>query len=184
MATKKIEAFIPVFLGGINVGSAKAAYSRYDGQRAQTYFGIKFDIPSFFPIVSLLPQRCLAYVKKAHPVEYEAFFESIFETMWLEQKDISNPDNLRVAVLKTFDKQQTEEILKAADLLEVKQALTDNTTHAFKDLGAFGCPWFWVYDGKGNAEPFFGSDRFHFMWQYLELPHQDLELKRPSLGKL
>lgn len=34
-----------------------------------------------------------------------------------------------------------------------------------------------VHDGKGNVEPFFGSDRFHFMWDYLGLPHGDLELK-------
>lgn len=60
----------------------------------------------------------------------------------------------------------------------------ENTTHAFKDLGAFGCPWFWVHDGKGNAEPFFGSDRFHYMWDYLELPHQDLVLVKGPLEKL
>ncbi|KAE8392301.1 hypothetical protein BDV23DRAFT_151464 [Aspergillus alliaceus] len=55
--------YIPVFLGGINVSSgnkppwtlpAKAAYSKYDGERAQKYFGHKFDIPSWWPILSLL----------------------------------------------------------------------------------------------------------------------------------
>ncbi|KAF2194380.1 thioredoxin-like protein, partial [Zopfia rhizophila CBS 207.26] len=114
-----------------------------------------------------------------HPTEYEAFFESCFETLWLDQKGISKPDNLTAAILKAFDIQQAEEILRAADMPEAKQTLTDNTTHTFKDLGAFGCPWFWVYDGQGNAEPFFGSDRFHFMWRYLEILHQNLELKQP-----
>lgn len=134
--------------------------------------------------MSLQPQRCLVYVKKAHPARYEAFFEVCFETLWLNQKDISKAGNLKSAILKVFDEQAAEAIIRAADAPEIKQALTDNTTHAFKNLGAFGCPWFWVYDGKGNAEPFFGSDRFHFMWQYLELPHQGLELIPPTQVKL
>lgn len=33
---------------------AKAAYSKYDGKRAQRYFGHDFEIPSWFPILSLL----------------------------------------------------------------------------------------------------------------------------------
>jgi 2-hydroxychromene-2-carboxylate isomerase len=134
--------------------------------------------------MSLQPQRCLVYVKNAHPEKYEALFNSCFEALWLDQKDISKPDNLRSAIATTFDEQQTEEIIRAADSPGVKAALMENTTHAFKDLGAFGCPWFWVHDGKGNAEPFFGSDRFHYMWDYLELPHQDLALVERSLEKL
>lgn len=94
-----INRFIPVFLGGINVGSgssphhhlpdqtntqdsskryidgnignkppwtlpAKAAYSKYDGKRAQRYFGHDFEIPSFFPILSLLV--CLSGIQSTH----------------------------------------------------------------------------------------------------------------------
>ncbi|KAL4996456.1 thioredoxin-like protein [Aspergillus recurvatus] len=179
--------FIPVFLGGINVGSgnkppwtlpAKAAYSRYDGKRAQRYFGHDFEIPSFFPILSLLPQRALTFIKQTNPKnKYEASFRSCFEAMWYRHIDISSPENLAIALGEVFDKNQIQEILAGANKPETKQALTDVTTKAVKELGAFGCPWFWVYDGKGNAEPFFGSDRFHYMWDYLELPHGDLELK-------
>ncbi|KAL6231625.1 hypothetical protein BDW75DRAFT_219632 [Aspergillus navahoensis] len=179
--------FIPVFLGGINVGSgnkppwtlpAKAAYSRYDGKRAQRYFGHDFETPSFFPILSLLPQRALTVVKQTYPKnKYEAVFRSCFETMWYGHIDISSPENLAIALGKVFDKNQIQEILAGANKPETKQVLTDVTAKAVKELGAFGCPWFWVYDGKGNAEPFFGSDRFHYMWDYLGLPHGDLELK-------
>lgn len=60
--------------------------------------------------------------------------------------------------------------------------------------GAFGCPWFWVTNREGKGEPFFGSDRyvaplldeafypigassrFHFMWEFLDLPWQDVKL--------
>ncbi|KAL4767553.1 thioredoxin-like protein [Aspergillus nidulans var. acristatus] len=179
--------FIPVFLGGINVGSgnkppwtlpAKAAYSRYDVKRAQRYFGHDFEVPSFFPILSLLPQRALTYIKQTYPKDnYEATFHSCFESFWYRHLDISSPENLAIALGTVFDKAQIQEILAGANKPETKQALTDVTTKAVKELGAFGCPWFMVHDGKGNVEPFFGSDRFHFMWDYLGLPHGDLELK-------
>ena len=43
-----------------------------------------------------------------------------------------------------------------------KQRLNDNTKEAL-ERGAFGCPWFWVCNSKGEEEPFFGSDRYvHF----------------------
>lgn len=88
------------------------------------------------------------------------------------------------ALLKVFDNEEAEEVIKAAQSPEIKQALNDTTKHAVEDLGAFGCPWFWVHDGKGNAEPFFGSDRFHYMWDYLDIPHRDLEVLGPVSGKL
>ncbi|KAL4882523.1 thioredoxin-like protein [Aspergillus karnatakaensis] len=182
---------IPVFLGGINVGSGnkppwtlpnKAAYSKYDGKRAQRYFGHDFEIPSFFPILSLLPQRALTYIKKTFPKDkFEAAFLSIFRTMWYGHIDVSTPENLAIALSKSsvFIESQVQEVLKGASRPETKSALTTVTDKAVKDLGAFGCPWFWVSDGKGNSEPFFGSDRFHYMWDYLGVPHVDLRL----LGK-
>lgn len=185
--------FIPVFLGGINVGSgnkppwtlpAKAQYSAFDGKRAQKYFGLKFEVPDFFPILSLLPQRCLTYLKSERLDKVEELFQSCFESLWLQHLDLAKPEHMLTTLLKVFSKQEAEQILKASQAPEVKQALNDVTKHAFQDLGAFGCPWFWVHDGKGNAEPFFGSDRFHYMWDYLEIPHRDLELQGPISGKL
>ncbi|KAH7121668.1 DSBA family oxidoreductase [Dactylonectria macrodidyma] len=185
--------FIPVFLGGINVGSgnkppwtlpAKAAYSMYDTRRAQKYFGLKFETPDFFPILSLLPQRCLTYLKAKRPEKLEDLFLACFETLWLQHLDLAKPEHMLTALLEVFNKQEAEEIMKDAQSPEIKQALNDATKYAVEDLGAFGCPWFWVHDGKGNAEPFFGSDRFHYMWDYLELPHRDLELQGPVIGKL
>ncbi|KAL5341897.1 thioredoxin-like protein [Aspergillus crustosus] len=189
--------FIPVFLGGINVGSGnkppwtlpnKAAYAKYDGKRAQRYFGHDFEVPSFFPILSLLPQRALTYIKTTNPTpKYEAAFHSIFKTMWYSHIDVSTPENLAIALSPVFTESEIKEILSGASSPDIKAALTATTEKAFKDLGAFGCPWFWVSDGKGNAEPFFGSDRFHYMWDYLGVEHVDLALKarsRERKGKL
>lgn len=44
------------------------------------------------------------------------------------------------------------------------------------ELGAFGAPWMWVKNGEGKEEPFFGSDRCHFMWEFLKLPWRDIEV--------
>jgi len=38
----------------------------------------------------------------------------------------------------------------------------------------------WVRNTEGKEEPFFGSDRFHFMWEYLGLPWQDIEILPPK----
>lgn len=111
-------------------------------------------------------------------------FQSCFESLWFGHLDLAKPEHMLSALLKVFTKEEAEEVMKAAQTPEIKQALNDITKHAVEDLGAFGCPWFWVHDGRGNAEPFFGSDRFHYMWDYLGIPHQDLELLEPVSGKL
>lgn len=81
-----------------------------------------------------------------------------------------------MALREVLDASTAKETLDAAREPGVKAKLTANTEHAVRDLGAFGCPWFWVSDGKGKREPFFGSDRWHYMWDYLDLPHEDLRL--------
>ncbi|OJJ34790.1 hypothetical protein ASPWEDRAFT_39875 [Aspergillus wentii DTO 134E9] len=178
--------YIPVFLGGINVGSgnkppwtlpAKAEYAKYDGKRAQKYFGRSFEVPSFFPILSLLPQRALTFIKQKYPTEtLETAFLNCFETMWLGQLDLSKPENLVLALGKSLEKHQVEEILTAAADPQIKGLLAATTERVIKEQGAFGCPWFWVDNGEGVKEPFFGSDRFHYMWEFLGLPYEDLRL--------
>ncbi|EAW07186.1 putative DSBA family oxidoreductase [Aspergillus clavatus NRRL 1] len=188
LASNGVEIeYIPVFLGGINVGSgnkppwtlpAKAAYSKYDGKRAQKYFGHNFEVPSFFPILSLLPQRALTFIKRHHPQHLAPAFLACFETMWNGQLDISKPEYLVQALekCKCFTAAETQEILAKASDPAVKEELTATTGRVVKELGAFGCPWFWVTNEEGESEPFFGSDRFHYMWEFLGLPHENLKL--------
>ncbi|KAF2000290.1 glutathione S-transferase kappa 1 [Amniculicola lignicola CBS 123094] len=176
---------VPVFLGGINVGSgnkppwtlpAKASYSTYDSARAKAYFGLpNIKTPSFFPILSLLPQRSLIYIKSQHPTLFIPTFISYFHCMWEQGIDLSVPELLATVLLKIYDEAQTKQIMEAANSPEVKKQLNDNTKEAL-DHGAFGCPWYWVRNKRGEEEPFFGSDRFHYMWEYLGLPWKDMEL--------
>ncbi|GME38043.1 putative dsba family oxidoreductase protein [Neofusicoccum parvum] len=186
--------FSPVFLGGINVGSgnkppwtlpAKAGYGAFDNKRAKAYFDCpNIKTPDFFPILSLLPQRCMAYVKDTFPQEkYEASFRELFVAMWEQGLDLSKPELMADALSRHFSHDEVKRIMEGANSAEYKKKLSDNTQKAL-DLGAFGCPWFWVRNDKGEEEPFFGSDRFHYMWRYLGIPFNDIQIQEKGKAKL
>ncbi|KAL1796891.1 hypothetical protein ACET3X_005431 [Alternaria dauci] len=180
---------VPVFLGGINVGSgnkppwsldAKAKYSVYDSARAKKYFNLlDLKSPDFFPIVSLLPQRTLCAVKDTHPDKFVNIFRDIFHAMWQNGKDVSKPELLEEVLGLRLTADEVKDIMAKASSPPYKQKLNDNTKQALGH-GAFGCPWFSVRNLKGEEEPFFGSDRFHYMWEYLGLPWKDVELLPPG----
>jgi glutathione S-transferase kappa 1 len=120
----------------------------------------------------------LVYIKKNYPADvFESVYLSIFTAMFENEADLSKPLEMLKALESSFPAAEAEKILKSASDPEVKAALTANTERAWKELGAFGVPWCWVDNGKGKPEPFFGSDRFHHMWQFLEIPFRDLALE-------
>jgi len=180
--------FHPVFLGGINVGSgnkppwslpAKAAYGKFDGDRAKKYHGLEnISAPDFFPPLTLLPQRALCFIKANFPNSiYERAFSRLMNAMWIDHINITLPAEL-ASVLKStrmFKEEQVEAIIKATQEKEWKDKLLANTQKVL-DQGAFGAPWFWVQNAEGKEEPFFGSDRFHFMWTFLGVPYQDIAI--------
>lgn len=79
--------------------------------------------------------------------------------MWEQGVDVSKPDLLATVLSKRFSPSEVKSILEGANSAEYKQLLNDKTKEAL-DHGAFGCPWFWVTNSKGEEEPFFGSDRY------------------------
>jgi len=190
--------FIPIFLGGVNVGSgnkppwslpAKAKYGNFDSARAKTYHGMeRIEVPDFFPPLTILPQRALCYIKSASPPSiFEKTWVALFDAMWLPpQQNITLPGLLKETLTKTglFSAEEVEQIMGKAQEKEWKDALTANTQKVLEQ-GAFGAPWMWVRNGEGVEEPFFGSDRFHFMWQFLGLPWQDIAVlpKGTEVGK-
>ncbi|RVX74635.1 hypothetical protein B0A52_01761 [Exophiala mesophila] len=186
----------PVFLGGINVGSgnkppwtlpAKANLGTYELKRAIKYFQTEQLSPApFFPILSVVPQRAMIAVKDRHSNEK---FEQVFLETWrysfVTHVNIEKPEGLADLLSKFFDEAEVKEILRLVKTQEYKDKLTANTNEALKQ-GAFGAPWFKVTNSKGEVEPFFGSDRFHFMWDFLGVEHEDLKIvdKREGKAKL
>lgn len=135
-------------------------YSKYDSERAKRYFGVpNIKTPEFFPILSLLPQRALVYVKEAHAQNFSKIFLGIFHAMWENGLDVSKPEVLGEVLAKHVGKSEAKNILEKANSAPYKQRLNDNTKEAL-DCGAFGCPWFFVRNSKGVEEAFFGSDRY------------------------
>jgi len=74
---------------------------------------------------------------------------------------------LQTVLLQNFTSTEADEIIAGATTPEFKQQLTDITKMVVDEQGAFGCPWFWVTNSDGKAEPFFGSDRYVFFSTYL-----------------
>ncbi|KUI59206.1 Glutathione S-transferase kappa 1 [Cytospora mali] len=132
---------------------------------------------------TVLPLRALHYIKANHPREtYHAALEYFFHKFWTPPNlNLSQADVFAkvLAGFEGFSSEECEKILAGAKSQEMKDALTRSTQSAL-DKGAFGAPWIWVRNDKGEAEPFFGSDRFHFIYKFLGLPYQDLELLPPG----
>jgi len=178
--------FHPVFLGGINVGSgnkppwtlpAKAKYGPYDLKRAIEQFQTpKISSPPFFPILSVVPQRAMLIVKDRHSNEaFEKCFVSTWEYSFIKHIDISKPDALAKMLGEHFDAAEVKEIMRLMATPPYKEKLTANTKKAL-DLGAFGAPWFWLRNEKGEEEPLFGSDRFAYMWRFLGVEFEDVRI--------
>jgi glutathione S-transferase kappa 1 len=129
------------------------------------------------------PQRCLVYIKANRPRQtYESTFLSLWQHIYELGVDISKPPNMAKALSSSgFTPDEVGEILAAASDSEYKELLLANTQKAL-DYGAFGAPWFWVRNAKGKEEPFFGSDRFHYIYDFLGVPFQDIAIKEK--GKL
>ncbi|KAK8235459.1 thioredoxin-like protein [Phyllosticta capitalensis] len=195
LAEHEVEIeFHPVFLGGINVGSGnkppwtlpnKAKHGDFDIARAKKYFGCpKMKTPSSFPILSLLPQRSLSYAKHNLPTEkYEKAFLEFFVAMWEQDLDLSKPELLLEVLARVYSEAEAKEIVDAASKPNIKKMLNDTTQKAL-DMGAFGCPWYLVRNARDVEEPFFGSDRFHYMWEFLGLPWRDLEILSGQKAKI
>lgn len=74
--------------------------------------------------------------------------------------DISKPEILHSVLSdsRLFSSSEVDAILAGANDKKYKDLLLAETEKVLS-LGAFGSPWFWVTNGEGKEEPFFGSDR-------------------------
>ena len=99
----------------------------------------------------------------------------------MQHIDISDPKLLSSVLAKHFSPDEVTEILEAAGTKEFKDMLAANVSRAV-ELGAFGAPFFSVTNAEGKTEPFFGSDRFHFMWEFLGLRVEHLRIRKKGEG--
>ncbi|RYP90416.1 hypothetical protein DL770_003448 [Monosporascus sp. CRB-9-2] len=197
----------PVLIAAIAAGSgnkppwtvpAKATYGKLDMERAKRAVGLpEASMPGDLMVLGRMqiPLRALHYVRDRFPPEaYLATFHYLFHAFWALHLDITSAEVLEKALGEVpsgfagkgtgdaarplFTSAQVGEVMRAAGSQPYKDALKNATDEALH-RGAFGCPWLWVTNAEGKAEPFFGSDRWHDIYEFLGLPYQDVALLPP-----
>ena len=165
-AVKSLEGvdvrYRPMFLGGVMKATgnsppgtvpAKGRYLARDLRR----WAARYDVP--FRFNSVFPQNTLSALRLAlvaqHRGSFDAIHQPLFDGMYVNDRDLSNPDVL--AEIVSGAGLDAEDYLAAIGAQAIKDELKANTEEAVS-RGAFGAPTFFVGD-----EMFFGNDRFDFI---------------------
>ncbi|KAI0481435.1 hypothetical protein F4859DRAFT_474699 [Xylaria cf. heliscus] len=85
--------------------------------------------------------------------------------------------------LLLFTPEQVARILEATSTAEMKNALKARVDEALA-RGAFGAPWIWATNAEGRSEPFFGSDRWNCVYDFLGIPYRKIQLLPPQKAQL
>jgi len=158
----------PMLLGGVfklvgtpivpmaAISEAKRKYGQLDMKRQSK--GIEFNWPSNFPLRTVLALRVTL---AAHPnsVRGRKLIHRIFRACWVEDQDPSDPN----VITKLCNEVglDGEMLVKAAELKEIKDQLTANTSKAI-ELGIFGAPSFVIHYPNKEDVMFWGNDRIEF----------------------
>lgn len=163
---------------------AKGKYGLYDTDRSKKAAGLSEvtlpkDLLAFARTQNTL--RALHYIRAAYPREtYVTAWHYLLHALWSADKQNVSDAAVLARVLaaaprgfrgpgssssssskggqRLFSDDEVAAILKAAGEDQWKDALKQSVEEALK-RGAFGAPWLWVTNDKGQGEPFFGSDR-------------------------
>ncbi|KAI0873137.1 thioredoxin-like protein [Hypoxylon argillaceum] len=190
-------AFHPVYLPDLQQRSGNR---NYELPRSKRDFGVTEanppagDLNSLFQVgQTQLPLRALLAVRKLYPTEvYNAVWHWLYRCFWTPpQQRIKDEAPLREALmsmprgfsssvqnddeLHQFSTSEVDNIISLAKERETKDELRKNTDEALGQ-GGFGAPWMMVRNSAGVVEPFFGSDRFAQIYEFLGLPYSPLKL--------
>ncbi|CAK7273793.1 hypothetical protein SEPCBS57363_005831 [Sporothrix epigloea] len=177
---------------------AKAKHGVFDVRRSCERAGVpevRFPPEFMKRAATMLPLRALHYIQCHFTAEtYVTAFHYLFYRYWTPDNANLCDANVLQAVLReaptgfsgksSVVSRNAPPLFTAADVNAIlagatAQVAKDQLTAATKDAvnrGAYGAPWLWVTNDAGVSEPFFGSDRFHFVYKFLDLPYQDVSL--------
>jgi 2-hydroxychromene-2-carboxylate isomerase len=171
----------------------------YELPRSKRDFGVAEanppgdDLNNLFKVgQTQLALRALLAIKRIFPVEvYNAAWHWLYHCFWTPpQQRIKDEAPLREALMamplgfsgriKNNDPQQfttadVEKVIVLAKGKEIKDELKRHTDDVLRQ-GGFGAPWIMVRNPAGAVEPFFGSDRFAQIYEFLSLPYSPLKL--------
>ncbi|KAI1418853.1 thioredoxin-like protein [Xylaria sp. FL1777] len=174
----------------------------YELPRSKRHFGVAEanppdgDLNNLFRVgQTQLPLRALLAIKKTYPANvYNAAWLWLYRCFWTPpQQSIKDEALLREALMampldlsrniksqesRQFSAADVDKIVVLAKEPQSKYELRKNTDTALRQ-GGFGAPWMMVRNSLGRVEPFFGSDRFAQIYEFLDLPYSPLKLLPP-----
>lgn len=159
----------PILLGGVfkETGNsppisvpAKGKWMLADLARFATFYGVPLNFNPHFPINTLFLMRAAAALVTAEPERFEAFLTAVFTAIWVDKKDMGDPQVAAEVLTEAgFDPQTLVELTQQDT---TKEALIKLTAEAVQ-RGVFGAPTCFVGD-----EMFFGQDRMDFIQRALQ----------------
>jgi 2-hydroxychromene-2-carboxylate isomerase len=155
-------AYVPILLGGIFKATGnrspvdafagilnKPQYEQRELERFVRRHGIAFRWNPHFPVNTLTLMRGAVAAQELGI--FERYTETIFRNLWVEQKKLDEPEQLR-AVLDDAGLDR-DALLRLVQEPHIKDHLAQNTRRSV-ERGSFGAPSFFVGD-----ELYFGKDR-------------------------
>lgn len=140
----------------------KGSYAKHDMMRSARLFGVKFKLPSKFPINTVAPCRTFYWLAASDATRARSFAQAAYRAYFAEDRDISSTEvTANIAAKLGVDK---AEVLQALDDPAVKER-TKIEVDAAIERGVFGSPYI-VIDG----EPFWGADRLDQVERWLAKP--------------
>ncbi|MCC6713515.1 MAG: 2-hydroxychromene-2-carboxylate isomerase [Candidatus Dadabacteria bacterium] len=136
----------------------KIAYLKKDLADTSRYYGVEFEFPEHFPLISVKPMRgAFAASERGLLLPYN---RHLFRLYWTEGKDLSQDGILRAAVSEVGI--DPDWFMARIVEQEIKDRLKDETSRAAA-RGAFGAPTIFVDD-----KMFWGNDRLDYLDKYLK----------------
>jgi 2-hydroxychromene-2-carboxylate isomerase len=140
----------------------KGSYAKHDMARSARMLGLKFKMPSKFPINTVAPCRVYYWLAASDVTHARIFALAIYRPYFAEDRDVSSAEvTSNVAAKLGVDKAA---VLQALDDPAVKER-TKIEVDAAIERGVFGSPYI-VIDG----EPFWGADRLDQVERWLTKP--------------
>ena len=140
----------------------KGSYAKRDMLRSARFMGVKFNLPSRFPIGGVAPTRAFYWLKEKNPQQAQQLALACYRAFFVDDKDISKAEV--VAEVARAMGINAGEALDAMNSDAVKEA-TRKAVDAVIAAGVFGSPYI-VVDG----EPFWGADRLDQVAAWLAKP--------------
>jgi 2-hydroxychromene-2-carboxylate isomerase len=138
----------------------KGDYSKRDFARTARYHGVRFRMPSRFPIPSQAPGRVVTWLKRDRPAAAVPMARALYHAYFADDRDISSPDV--VADVAAAGGVAREEARAAMEDPAIKDLFRKDVEAALA-RGVFGSPFVFV-----DGEPFWGMDRFDQVERWLE----------------